>query len=116
MQRNVVPGMAQGMCTEADGRTLAVCEQSLNLTPGQGSRGKALGAKGSCLRRRTKVQDKAEGRLRSLDLPQPPRSEYVLARVVVGHMLIQGVCPTLIGPTAPRKRFAVGHFGGKAKK
>lgn len=68
MQRNVVPGMAQGMCTEADGRTLAVCEQSLNLTPGQGSRGKALGAKGSCLRRRTKVQDKAEGRLRSLDL------------------------------------------------
>lgn len=49
-------------------------------------------------------------------VPHAPCSAYVLSRVVVGHMLIQGVCNTLIGPTALRKRFVVGHFGGKEKK
>ena len=47
-------------------------------------------------------------------VPHPPRSEYVLSRVAVGHTFIQGGCPTLIGPTALRKRLVVGHFGKKS--
>ncbi len=31
-------------------------------------------------------------------------------------MLIQGLCPTLIGPTSAVSRFAVGHFGKNLRK
>ena len=40
-------------------------------------------------------------------------TEYALTRVTVGHMLIQELCPTLIGPTSAVSHFAVGHFGKK---